>query len=196
MRWWYLLGIIPIFYIWKWRRIHSEIKMIIHNGVEPVEPQVLASDRGVNVDVYSLARAMQSEDPWHYAARIGIGWCVKNHANNLKISITTLVTRNKNPNHADHNGFYGREVPGQYCATTLDPDNSTIIDAQSIIDGSIDDPTGGATLWDGPSGQDAAHTRNPEQVPNDWAAQKAQRESEGYTLVELPGVTSTVFWRR
>jgi hypothetical protein len=169
--------------------------MIMHNGVEPVEPATLAADRGVDLDVYSLARAMQSEDS-HHDARIGIGWCIKNHANNLKTSITTLVTRNKNPNHTEHNGFYGREVPGQYCATTIDPDDVTITNARLIMEGSIDDPTGGATLWDGPAGQDAAHARNPEQVPNDWKAQKAQRESEGYTLVELSGITSTVFWRR
>ena len=196
MKWWYYISFLTIAVaIWKWRRIRDEVNMAVHSGIEHSPPEQLASERGVDTDVYSLGRAMQSEDS-HHDARIGIGWAIKNHARNLHITITNLVTRNKNPSHYDHDGFYGRVVPGQYCATTLSPDDDTLVDADGVMSESIPDPTGGATLWDGPAGQDAAHARDPIQHPNNWATQKALRESEGYTLVELPGITSTVFWRR
>jgi len=196
MRWWYWgLGVVLILYAWQWRRVNDEVKLTLNDGIVPDDPNDLAAARGVDTDVYSMARAMMSEDS-NQDARVGIGWAIKNHANNLGISITTLVTRNKNSNHAAHNGRYGREVPGQYCSTALSPSDSVIDIANGIMNGSTPDTTDGAVMWDGPAGQDAAHARNPEQVPNDWTAQKALREGQGYTMVTLPGVDSTVFWRR
>jgi hypothetical protein len=196
MRWWHWgIGVVLILYAWQWRRVNDEVNLTINSGVIPGDPNDLAAARGVDVDAYSMARALMSEDS-NQDARIGIGWAIKNHARNAGVSITTLVTRNTNPNHADHNGHYGREVPGQYCATSLSPTDDVIELAQSIMSESIPDPTGGAVLWDGPAGQDAAHARNPEQVPNDWAMQQAHRMQQGYEEVDLPGVTSTVFWKR
>ena len=191
--WWLLAGIASAITIWKWRYMTDTVNLTLNHGIIPQLPSDLAADAGVDIDQYSLARALMSEDS-NTDARTGIGWAVKNHCAKLGQSITAVVTAN--PKNTACDGHYSREMPGKYCSTAHSP-NSTCLDlAADIISGTIADPTGGATLWDGPEGQDAAHARNPTEVTRDWPAQQAHRVAQGYTEVDLPGVTSTVFWRR
>ena len=166
------------------------VTLALNDGIIPTLPADLAASAGVDIDQYSLARAMQSEESTA-AGRTAIGWAIRNHAGDR--SITSVVT--ENPKNPACDGHYSSEMPGKYCSTAHTPSSGTLDLAASIISGEIADPTGGATFWDGPAAQDAAHARNPEKYTRDWAAQEQHRISQGYSEVHIDGV-ETVFWKR
>jgi hypothetical protein len=170
------------------------------NGGSWVEtsPDELASGAGATLEEYSLASAMQSEDP-SAAGSVAVGFVVVNHCNSLKKGIAAVLTTDMRAGVANPgNGHFGSEkTGGRYCSTAKPPKPSMLASAKAILAGDIEDPTGGALFWDGPAAQDAAHERDPVNYTEDWPARKAKLEGRGWTMVVLPGIPErqTVFWR-
>ena len=189
---WLLIGISSIIVMWQWRFAMDTVTLALNDGIIPTLPVDLAASAGIDIDQYSLARAMQSEESSH-DGRVAIGWAIRNHCANLSESITDVLTAN--PKNPASDGHYSKEMPGKYCTTAHSPTSTTLDLAASIISGEIPDPTGGATFWDGPAAQDAAHARDPEKYTRDWAAQEQFRLNQGYSEVTIPWV-ETVFWKR
>jgi hypothetical protein len=187
---WLLIGVASIIVMWQWRFAMDTVTLALNDGIIPTLPVDLAASAGVDIDQYSLARAMQSEES-STDGRTAIGWAIKNHC--VDKSITSVVTAN--PKNPACDGHYSKEMPGKYCSTAHSPSSATLDLAASIISGEIPDLTGGATFWDGPAAQDAAHARDPEKYTRDWAAQEQFRLNQGYSEVTIPGV-ETVFWKR
>jgi hypothetical protein len=117
-------------------------------GAVNVPPETLAAQAGVDVDTYSLARMISSEEGRSSnAVKAAVGWAAMNHANASGKTITATLTQNKN-----HQGLYGTQVGG-YASTALDPYEGDIAIANAILTGAYPDPTGGADQFDRPSGE-------------------------------------------
>ena len=52
------------------------VTLALNDGIIPTLPADLAASAGVDIDQYSLARAMQSEEG-SAAGRTAIGWAIK-----------------------------------------------------------------------------------------------------------------------
>lgn len=162
------------------------------DGIVKGKPEDLARAAGVPVDVYSLARLMQTEEATR-TGRIAVGWATRNAATRGKVTITKLVTRSNSKAAA---GKYGRQDVGpKWAATTQAPTAETLELAKQIMaePPKIPDPTKGATQWDAPAAQDRLHKQNPAK----WkpAAEIAKtREAAGKKLVTVAGVPNTRFW--
>lgn len=117
-------------------------------GAVNVPPETLAAQAGVDVDTYSLARMISSEEGRSSnTVKAAVGWAAMNHSNNAGKTITAVLTQNKN-----HQGLYGTQVGG-YASTALDPYEGDIAIANAILTGALPDPTGGADQFDRPSGE-------------------------------------------
>lgn len=117
-------------------------------GAVNVPPASLAATAGVDVDTYSLARMISSEEGRSSnTIKAAVGWAAMNHANASGKSITDVLTTNTH-----HQGLYGTQVGG-YASTALDPYEGDIAIAQGILGGMIDDLTQGADQFDRPSGE-------------------------------------------
>ena len=171
-------------------------------GVIKELPLDEANRKNLPVDVLSLARAMQSEESG-MLPRIAVGHAVKNHANTLKLSITTLVTTTSKKADGSQafpevRGHYSQQRFAKYCSTFNAPTDATIDLARRVIDGSVADPTGGAEKFDNPTLQDLLAKALPydEQTKKGYRTSDeilAKRTIEGYTAVAIEG-TSTRFW--
>jgi len=159
-------------------------------GTVPGTPDSLAAVAGVDVEVYSLARNIASEEGnSSNETQAAVGWATLNYANAVGKSVTALLTQAKYP---PHSGSYGTQrnievgTPNgpnpatgfmggsdRYASTALDPYEGHIAIAQGVIDGTIPDVTNGATQYDRPAGES-----NPDAIA-------ASRESEGKTEVDL-----------
>ncbi len=143
--------------------------------------------RDVDVDSYSLARAIvseassgESDTSKLYRAHVLI-----NLSNSRGLSLTQLATAHTNP---DRDGHYGRQIGGTF-ATTADPYVRDLELAE--LARSESDSTGGAIQFSDRNafGIQAGTT--------DWSNHVAQRESEGKAGGTLPGSPGTlVFWWR
>lgn len=162
-------------------------------GVVPGAPQALADQSGYDLETYSLARAIASEEGRaDDFTKLCVGWAIKNRANASSGSVTTLVTKAK---YAPHSGYYGTQrnieqgTPGyngsdRYCATGLDPYDGDAQIAFAIQTGTLPDPTGGAQYFDRPAHDD------------DAAQTAANRLSDGLELAQIDGVPDSLrFWR-
>lgn len=159
-------------------------------GVVPGSPDYLAGVAGVDVEVYSLARNIASEEGNSNAAtQAAAGWATKNHADAAGKTITTVLTHAV---YAPHSGVYGTQrnievgTPNgpnpatgfkggsdRYASTALDPYEGHIAVAQGILDGTIPDITQGADQYDRPAGES-----NPDAIA-------ASRVASGSTEVDL-----------
>lgn len=174
----------------------------IYSGIIDELPADEAARKNVNVDVLSLARAMQSEESG-IVPRAAVGYCVKRHAARIGISITKLVTTtSKKPDGSimcpEARGHYSRQSYAKYCSTFQAPTADTLEQAQRVIDGSEQDPSQGAELWDNPTLQTAlaiAHPFDPDTHKGYHTADEIaqEREARGYSPVAVEG-TSTRFW--
>lgn len=150
-------------------------------GAVNVPPETLASQAGVDVDTYSLARMISSEEGRSSnTIKAAVGWAAMNHANAAGKSITAVLTQNKN-----HQGLYGTQVGG-YASTALDPYEGDIAIATGILTGTIADMTGGADQFDRPSGE-----ANPDAVAQN-------RIDSGSHEVTVAGIDDTGirFWSK
>lgn len=164
-------------------------------GVVPCDPQALADSTPYDLETYSLARAIASEEGrGSQQLQLAIGWAIKNRANAGSGSITTLVTHAKV---ASHSSLYGTQrnidpsegggphgPSDRYCSTASDPYDGHAQIALAIQNGTLPDTTGGAEYFDRP-----AHDDNPDKVIADRAA-------AGLVVADVPGVPSSIrFWR-
>jgi len=165
-------------------------------GVVPCDPTSLADQAGQSLEVYSLARAVASEEGRSSSAvKALVAHAINNEARRRGSSITALVTRAKLP---AHNGMYGTQRnieegtagydgSDRYCSTAQDPYSGDLEIAAGVLDGTIPDLTGGATQFDRPSGES-----DPDRVAQN-------RMNAGSELV--PGIEDLTgddlrFWRR
>lgn len=163
-------------------------------GVVPGLPDDLAAIAGVDVDTYSLARALASEEGnSSVGTQVEVAWAISNHASQAGKTITELVTAAKL---ASHKGRYGTQrnievgtagynESDRYCSTAQDPYSGHIQVAQGVLNGTFPDPTNGADQFDRPSGES-----NPDAVA-------ANRQASGSELVDVPGTDGDIrFWRK
>ncbi len=171
------------------------------DGIVPGKPEDLARAAGVPVDVYSLARVMESEES-SQAGRVAVGWVTRNEARREKITITKLVTRaqykdasGKLVKYASADGRYSTQDKHKWCATTSPPTAATLAMAKQVAaePPKLPDPTKGATQWDAPELQDKLHAKDPAKYKT-AAEIAAKRQAAGKKLVTVPGVAKTRFW--
>lgn len=161
-------------------------------GVVPGAPQDLADSTAYDLETYSLARAIASEEGRSSDfVQLCTGWAIRNRANASSGSVTTLVTKAK---YAGHSGSYGTQrnieegTPGyngsdRYCSTANDPYDGHAQIALAIQNGTLQDPTGGAQYFDRPAGDDNA------------AQTAANRAAAGLVQADIPGLPSSIrFW--
>lgn len=163
-------------------------------GVVPGSPEDLAAQAGLDGEVYSLARAIASEEGHSdFLIKVAVAHAINNYAAKHGKTITSLVTKAKLP---AHSGFYGTQrnieeatagykASDRYCSTATDPYEEEGRIAQGVRDGSIGDITNGADQFDRPAGEE-----NPDQVAQN-------RINGGAELVDIDGIdTSKIrFWR-
>lgn len=123
-------------------------------GLVPRDPSSLADSCGLDLETYSLARAISSEEGVSTAdTKIAVGWAIKNAADQkYGGSITTLVCTG--------DGYYGIQKLVGYCSTAQDPYDGDAQVAAGILGGTIADTTGGATQFDRPKGENAAKVQS------------------------------------
>lgn len=181
------------------RKVQTKLnsdKTVTIDGHNPIAPEELARREGLPLEVYSLARVIQSEhgnDP--QIVQIAVGHAVWNQARATKQTITKLLTncyRSRNVRPGCH-GFYGAQEQGRYAATPQDPRPMQVGIAQGILSGAIKDPTGGARQFDCPR----AFGKQPGTTVAMAEKVAAQRRAAGNTMVLLPGISEDRFraWR-
>lgn len=164
----------------------------VDTGVVPGNPQSIADTTTLDLETYSLARAISSEEGRSDdATKLAVGWAIKNRADAGAGSITSLVIRAVEPS---HNGFYGTQrnidadTPGykssdRFCSTGNDPYEGDGQIALAIQNGTLPDPTGGAQYFDVEAFDD-----NPEKVA-------AKRAADGLIAYDVPSARSGIrFW--
>jgi hypothetical protein len=162
------------------------------DGVVNATPDDLATAAGASLEEYSLARMIASEEGnANTATKAAVALAMVNYARRAAKTITQILVRAKN---AEHSGFYGtqRDIDqassnfnhsDRYASTAKDPYAGDLEIARGVLDGSIEDFTGGAIQFDR-----AASETNPDKVASD-------RMSEGRTQVFPDGVDPGLrFW--
>jgi hypothetical protein len=155
------------------------------DGVNPADPQALATAANWDIDTYSLARMIRSEAGGQkLIAQQAVGSVALNHARDTGQTITEVLLRATRAG----NGYYGRQDQGRYASTSRDPADSYLQLASDLISGVITDPTNGARQWDSPNAYADASKA-------DTVA--ATRIAAGNEKVLLPGVPEATFrfWR-
>lgn len=174
-------------------------------GVVPGAPEELAAAAGLDVETYSLARMIASEEGRsNNTIKAAVAWAIKNKADRLGRTITDHLTRTVEPT---HRGFYGTYIlldqssshysedsdgnPNQGdrdASTANDPYDGDAQIAAAVQSGQIADFTGGAEQFDRPD-----HERNPGAVAK-------KRTDAGMVLADVPGIDPDAdgirFWRR
>ena len=172
------------------------------SGIVAELPQAEATRKAIPLEILSLARAMESEES-NEDARIAVGYCARNQAAKLAISITTLVTTTSKVNGVhmcpDALGHYSRQNFAKFCTTFNAPSDHTVQLAGGIINGVGNDPTNGGTHFDNEFLQDALakiHPFNPEthRGYHTSAEIEAKRRAVGLVPFSIDG-TRTRFWR-
>jgi hypothetical protein len=129
------------------------------SGIIEESPAELAEQAGVNIDVYSLARTISSEQETKSPSGpelIGVACVVVNEARARGLTVTDLVTSS-----SVGGGMYGSQSVGpRYVATSKDPYERDITIAAGVLDGSIPDITQGARHFFSPATQDILHSRD------------------------------------
>lgn len=161
-------------------------------GIVPGSPQALADSTTYDLETYSLARAISSEEGRaDDATKLAVGWAIKNRADAGGGSIANLVTHAKEPTHSGYFGTQrnidsstsGYNGSDRFCSTANDPYDGDAQIAYAIQTGTLPDPTGGAQYFDVESLDD-----NADQVA-------ANRAAAGLIAYNVPGVRSDLrFW--
>lgn len=161
-------------------------------GVVPGSPQSLADQTSYDLETYSLARAISSEEGnSDDTTKLAVGWAIKNRAGASSGSVTTLVTHAKEPTHSGSYGTQrnidsstsGYNGSDRYCSTAQDPYDGDAQIAFAIQTGALPDPTGGAQYFDR-----SAQDDNAAQVA-------ANRTAAGLQLVTVAGADPNLeFW--
>jgi hypothetical protein len=164
------------------------------DGIVPDDPADLAAAAGLDIETYSLARALMSEhgndpDPYLVAA----AWAIKNYAAEQGRTITALLTDGKG---TAGDGRYGRQSASagtKYAATDQDPRERHARFAGEVLALELPDPTGGATHFFSPKAQDALNKRDASrwkpaaELLASWTA-RGGLYAEGAHVVPVSGV--------
>jgi hypothetical protein len=149
------------------------------------DPYDLASQAGLPLETYSLARAISSEaGSGTIKEQIGIAWAVKNEARRSGKSIFQITTKD---------GRYQRQWGANpYVSSRQDPYERDAEIAQAVISGSQPDPTNSGTHFFNPVAQDRGFakgdlTKNAKQILD-------ARKSQGFVVSST--IDSNVFFKR
>lgn len=198
-KYWYLLVIVGVLLIAA-PKVVSLVKNGNTVGIDPPEDEkggilrspsqilatanealVKAGKAAIDLDTYSLARALRSEHGSESAlTREWVGWAIKNSARGQ--SLFKKLTTSKN---ATYTGFFARQrTDARYAATNQAPRMGDIEIAVKVVKGTVD-PTNGATNFFSPAAQDALFKRSQSGdasaslIKRDGDAQRAKWISEG-----------------
>lgn len=175
----------------------TEEEMTDDDPTPALEPDSLALQAGVTLEVYCLARAIASEEGGQPRLhQLAVGCACVNFARSefprLAISdaVIQLVLGNT--------GEFGRQgTGGRRVSSARAPIKLQLTLGGQILAGEVGDPTFGATQWDSPKGQralmaqgDPLTKKTPQQIAD-------ARMAAGYQLVVVPGIDpdNLRFWR-
>lgn len=155
----------------------------VDGSVVPADIQGLADAAGYDVAVYALARVGASEAGGQKKiAKAGVMWVVMNEATRRGSDVLRVILGSASSFGAQGTGGRG------FVSSSHDPQTIDLVTAAGVVDGSIDDPTGGAVNFDSPRAYSD---------PSRADTFAANRQSEGKELVTLEGVPESTFrfWR-
>jgi hypothetical protein len=153
-------------------------------------PAGLARAAGVDLDVYVLASAMQSEEKTD-RGRLAVGRAIWNAAGGRRGRLVSMLIPS---------GRLGTQLVNPYADTRRPPTARTLSLARAVAEGRVPDFVEGAVQWDAPAAQDRNHAlylRDPARYPKfRWSAADvaARRTTTGAREVTVPGVPDTRFW--
>lgn len=162
-------------------------------GIVTADPQDIADEAGVALDVYALARNIASEEPHSDpTTKAAIGWCCMNEAARRGQTVSQVLLKAKR---AAANGHFGSQADkdpdssnykgsDRYATSALDPYDAEITIASGIFDGSIPDMTNGCQQYDRAAGE-----KDPDAIA-------AKRIAAGAEQIDVPGTDPGLrFWR-
>ncbi len=162
-------------------------------GIVEDAPEDLAVEAGVSLNVYALARNLASEEPHSDpTTKAAIAWCCVNEAARRGSTVSAVLLKAKR---SEADGRFGSQKDkdpdspnyqksDRYATTALDPYDAEITIAQGVLDGTIEDFTGGCQQYDRAAGE-----KNPDAIA-------AARMKAGAELVDVPGTDPGLrFWR-
>jgi hypothetical protein len=156
------------------------------------DPAGLARANGVDLDLYALASAMQSEEGTD-RGRLAVGRAIWNAVGGKRSRLVAKLIPH---------GYFAAQDIGQYAATSKPPTARTLDLAAAIIEGRVPDMTFGAVQWDAPKLQDhnyQLYLRDPVKYFRyrfDSKAIAKRRIDAGMKEINLPGIPETRFWAR
>lgn len=181
---------------WHWAGIFGAAGVGLWGVVRALRPssseEVTSPDVGDAVsdlsDQEALARVIASEAGGQSRiAQLAVGWCVRNEAERLSRSISSLVAPR---------GEYGPQGSGgRSFVSSARPATSKTRELAGLILGDlVGDPTGGATNFYSPRLLDRQYAAGEAKQSNQQRAEKYA--SKGYGEVVIPGMTDDFrFWR-
>jgi hypothetical protein len=164
-------------------------------GAVPGAPEDLAAQAQLDVDAYSLARLISSEEGRsNNSIKAAVAWAVLNRARSSGRGVTGLLTHARLPAHSGsygtqrniEQGTDGYNGSDRYASTANDPYEGDGVIAAGVISGQLPDPTGGAEYFDRPGSEDADKVAS-------------NRAAAGLVLADVVGVDRDAdgirFWR-
>lgn len=162
-------------------------------GVVEADPQSLANEAGVNLDIFALAAMLSSEhgnDPQVY--KEAIAHAALNEAKARGKSISSLLLQAVNPKHSGKFGSQADIEGGapfksdRYASTAQVPYDDDIGIALFAWEGYTVDPTEGARQFDSPKAQDALYAKGKYSLNAELLG--AKRIKEGKREVNPEGI--------
>jgi len=143
-------------------------------------PDDLAASAGLDLQTYSLARVISSEEGNSPVAYwVAIASATMN--NSIGGDVFSYAT----------DGSFGKQGAGRPVSTAQDPYEGHVKIAQAVMSGQIPDPTNGAKYWVAPRTQDILHLRDPS-VYKSFADVNASRLAAGLKQVNPAGIDSSL----
>ena len=149
-------------------------------------PTDLAAAKSVDVETYSLARAITSEagnEP--IEVRYAIAWAIKNEGRRRGLSLLDLLTytRERGVTHVYGSQYHELSGDGRYASTARDPSDVDLAIAADVISERVADPTYNASRFFQPMVQNRLYAQNHPGYKRDAQAVLQQWESEGWKAV-------------
>lgn len=149
------------------------------------DPSALAASAGLDLDTYTLARVISSEEGNSpLAHQLAIACATKNLADRYGGGIFDVCT----------DGSFGKQSGGvgsRPVSTWEDPYEGHVAIAQAVLSGATGDITQGAYQWVAPKAQDALHARDPVKYKS-FVDVNASRLASGLKQVSIPGVNPSL----
>jgi hypothetical protein len=147
------------------------------DGVIDQAPQDLADQAGLDLDTYTLARVISSEEGNSAAIRqLAVAWVTLNNSGGGGVLA-----------YATGGGNYGHQGGSRKVSTWLDPYQGHADLAAQVMGGQQSDPTHGATNFFNPDLQDKLHAKDPNKYKSAIDLDMSWR-SRGLNPVDVPGI--------